>query len=497
MMSKSSISLLAKAVSNKCGLNQAEAERFIAKMFEVAQAGLDEDKLVKMKWLGTFKVTAVKERESVDVNTGERILIEGRDKISFTPDNIIKEIINKPFEQFETVVVNEGVDFSDIDEKFAKMEDEGVSEISEETPATSDAMAFSDVPAAVEMPVSTPAVLDSVSSLVSDVAKQAKDIADDAKDIVDNAKDVKENSDSVPPVVNFFLVENDASDSEEGSKASDEVVVISDEFGKKIISVNSDEAENQDQLEAVESSTDSPAADFPAADSPVEESSSVEPSTSELPPMDKLPLAESPMEVPALNKHHFVIPKYVIVIAFIVILGLVGGLGWFAFNYGMIQAQRDMYANALHGYMTRKVKTQPNASVPLKSKTSAKLLEDSAQAALRKKAMEDSIRMSAARKAIEKAEEFEQIRKTKDSVALVCSAQKYDDDPRVRTGAYRIVGVASTVTVKEGESLVSISKRYLGPDMECYVEAVNDVKQVKAGQKIKIPKLKLKKRNNK
>ena len=123
-MSKSSLSVLAKAVASKRGLTQAEAERFIATMFEVAGDGIQEDKLLKMKWLGTFKITSVKDRESVDVNTGERILIEGRDKISFTPDNILKEIINKPFAQFETVVVNDGIDFSDIDEKFANMERE-------------------------------------------------------------------------------------------------------------------------------------------------------------------------------------------------------------------------------------------------------------------------------------------------------------------------------------------------------------------------------------
>ena len=123
-MNKSSLSVLAKAVASKRGLTQAEAERFIATMFEVAGAGIQEDKLLKMKWLGTFKITSVKDRESVDVNTGERILIEGRDKISFTPDNIMKEIINKPFAQFETVVVNDGVDFSDIDEKFANLERE-------------------------------------------------------------------------------------------------------------------------------------------------------------------------------------------------------------------------------------------------------------------------------------------------------------------------------------------------------------------------------------
>lgn len=408
MMSKSSISLLAKAVANKRGLTQAEAERFIAKMFEVVQVGLDEDKLVKMKWLGTFKVTAVKDRESVDVNTGERILIEGRDKISFTPDSIIKEIINKPFEQFETVMVNDGVDFSDIDEKFAKMSNEK--------------------------------------------ALETYDGVEQVKKISCEINQAKENTDEVSPVVNFFLEGNDGSCAEEGCKPSDEVVVISDEFGKKVIHVNSDEAESQEQLESEETSIE---------------------------------------ETPALGKYHFDIPKYAIVIASVVILCLIGGFGWFAFNYGIMQAQRGMYANEFQGSMTRKANIHPTASAPLMSKFPVKSLEDSVQTALRKRATKDKVRMAAARKVIVKVE---QERKTRDSTAMVRSAQKYDYDPRVRTGGYRIVGVATTVTVKNGETLSSIAKRYLGLGMECYVEAINGVKQVKAGQRIKIPKLELKRK---
>lgn len=123
-MSKISLSDLAQRLAEKSGISQQDAELFIRKMFDVANEGLQSDKLVKMKWLGTFKVMAVKDRESVDVNTGERIIIEGRDKISFTPDNILKEIVNKPFAQFETVVVNDGVDFDEIDRKFENAEEE-------------------------------------------------------------------------------------------------------------------------------------------------------------------------------------------------------------------------------------------------------------------------------------------------------------------------------------------------------------------------------------
>ena len=118
LMSKNSLNVLGKKLAEKTGLSQQEAELFIKKMFDVVNEGLQDDKQVKVKWLGTFKVTSVKDRESVDVNTGERIVIDGRDKISFTPDNILKEIVNKPFAQFETVVVNDGVEFDEIDKKF-------------------------------------------------------------------------------------------------------------------------------------------------------------------------------------------------------------------------------------------------------------------------------------------------------------------------------------------------------------------------------------------
>lgn len=123
-MSKFSLNTLGKLLADKSGLSQVEAELFIRKMFDVCNQGLEADKQVKIKWLGTFKVQATKDRESINVNTGERFTIEGRDKLTFTPDNILKEIVNKPFAQFETVVVNDGVDFDEIDEKFGEEQTE-------------------------------------------------------------------------------------------------------------------------------------------------------------------------------------------------------------------------------------------------------------------------------------------------------------------------------------------------------------------------------------
>ena len=108
---------LAKYLSKKHKIQQKEAERFLTALVDVLNEGLHYEKLVKVKGLGTFKVIEVKNRESVDVNTGERILIEGRPKITFTPDAGMKDLVNKPFAQFETVVLNEGVTFDNLSEE--------------------------------------------------------------------------------------------------------------------------------------------------------------------------------------------------------------------------------------------------------------------------------------------------------------------------------------------------------------------------------------------
>ena len=111
LMSKLNIYDLCSVLTSKNGLDDKESHRFIKAMFDVIQEGLDEDKIVKVKGLGTFKIIEVDDRESINVNTGERVLIEGHSKLTFTPDSVMKEIVNKPFSQFETVILNEGVDF--------------------------------------------------------------------------------------------------------------------------------------------------------------------------------------------------------------------------------------------------------------------------------------------------------------------------------------------------------------------------------------------------
>ena len=112
-MGKIFMTELADMLAQKAGISKREAQQFLTDFVETIQDGVNADKLVKIKGLGTFKVIDVDARESVNVNTGERVTIDSHQKLTFTPDTAMKELVNKPFSQFETVVLNEGVVFDD------------------------------------------------------------------------------------------------------------------------------------------------------------------------------------------------------------------------------------------------------------------------------------------------------------------------------------------------------------------------------------------------
>lgn len=476
-MSKSNISRLAKSISSKHGLTQAEAERFISKMFEVANEGLHEDKLLKIKWLGTFKVTPVKDRESVDVNTGERIVIEGRDKISFTPDNILKEIVNKPFAQFETVVVNDGVDFSDIDEKFSL----------QTVPAE---------PIAAEMP----STIGEQKTAEASIGQPESKSFDESKN-TDEQKVADQPTAEVYPSAEAQPMAAEQPMAEEQPMAGELQMqpLVGNTTGEHESLVNEDIFTKESSLVKNASDNEAGMSNEAIASNNAAMSDGAVPSEE--------PAAEVEEEV---HSHLLMIPKYLVAIVCLVFVILLGGMGWFAFNFGKMQAQRDQLAMQL-----QTIKKPTPVATKDSTQTSA---EDSAALALKKKAQEDSIRMAETSKAVEMAEKTEQGRVEGQALTNTSSSQigtsskekvssqakgtapseprssSYDADPRVRTGAYRIVGVAQTVTVKDGQSLASISSLYLGPGMECYVEAVNGKNEVKVGQKIKIPKLELKRK---
>lgn len=454
-MSKFSLNTLGKLLADKSGLSQVEAELFIRKMFDVCNQGLDADKQVKIKWLGTFKVQATKDRESINVNTGERFTIEGRDKLTFTPDNILKEIVNKPFAQFETVVVNDGVDFDEIDEKFGE-------EQTEDAPA--QVIDFLD-----EEKTTTPNP--EVVVIGSEKEKEKEKEAED-----ELAKQIAIEQAKLERLKQAQLEQERIQKEKQEQERLEQERLEQERLEQEKLEL----AQQQQALKAVVE----PA--VPASDESEEEEEEEESS----------------------NSHHIVIPRYLVVAVCLIVVALIGGMGWFAFNYGQMTAQRDhlaMQLNQYHQAPAKKVPTKP-AAAPL-----------SQEQKLRQKAMEDSIRMAKTAEAIKLAEKSDEEsanaekakqteakakaeakEKTKDkdeekATSKIASSQ-YDKDARVRTGAYRIIGVAQTVTVGAGQTLEQISTRYLGSGMECYVEALNGTSTVKAGQKIKIPKLELKKK---
>lgn len=535
-MSKISLNDLAQRLAEKSGISLQDAELFIRKMFDVANEGLQSDKLVKMKWLGTFKVMAVKDRESVDVNTGERIIIEGRDKISFTPDNILKEIVNKPFAQFETVVVNDGVDFDEIDRKFENAEEDGpVSDstlesvpdsenssvesfVEQDSPATSGVIDFldeeNDAPVSDEMIV------------IGEKRLSQENVAEPEE---------KKPEGSEPAATEPAVFKPAVSEPEESESATSELETKESEVPaqNEVESVVSDE-ENKSTL-----TEETPIAEKVPSD---EENSITETPIEEKVPSDgensitEIPIEEeasSDEETPSsdeeTDKRHVVLPRYLVIAASVVFLVMIGGFGWFAFNYGKMAAQRDHLALQLDNY--QQIATEKKT--PTKSASTQEEI-------LRKKAIEDSVRMAQASEAVKKVENAEQnmnatvdkqsidvksaeakknleakkladakkqqetkklaeakkkeeARKQAEKHAAQASS-KYDQDVRVRTGAYRIIGVSEVVTAREGQTIKSLSQKYLGPGMECYVEALNGTSLLKPGQKVKIPKLELKKK---
>ena len=478
-MSKNSLNGLADKLAEKSGLSQIEAELFIRKMFDVCHQGLAADKIVKMRWLGTFKVTSVKERESVDVNTGERIVIEGRDKISFTPDNILKEIVNRPFAQFETVIVNDGVDFESIDKKYEdSLEDEEQEESLEKPKPIIE----------VVEPTETP-----LPDVVSEETTQAEAVSSSeptTSGVIDFL-DVPEN----PSEDSSVVVIGEDSTIEPQTSVSQEVPT--EEIPSSVSDdIQADSREENSNAE-IEAETDAEI----GADAEIEVETDAE--------------IEADDEV-EIRRRHFIIPKYVVIIASFTLLLLIGGLGWFAFNYGQMAAQRDHLELQLAQYKTDKNVVAKPANV----KSQEQLLQE--------KARQDSLRMAKANDAIKAAERADSLKsaavdkemsvknlktdeksaelkkksatdKKRDKAAEHAKvvSDKYDSDPRVRTGAYRIVGVDQVVTVGEHQTMATLSKRYLGPGMECYIEALNGTSTIKSGQKVKIPKLELKKKKAK
>ena len=385
-MSKVSITELASKLMEKHGLKRTEAELFIRQFVGVINDGLKNDKSVKVKGLVTFKVQAVSARKSVDVNTGEAIVIEGRDKISFTAEAVMRDLVNAPFAQFETVIVNDGVDFSEID---AKNQADNT-EAKEPTPAVEPTPVAEPEPAVVEpAPVAEPEPAVVEPTPIVEQTPAVEDSDSDTDELEAKSKSYKNTiivlASSLACVVILAVVG---------------FVYMFSQIEKRdnrIAHLETQTATLADRMMKTHMSP-APAANQPAAN---DEADNI--------------LAANEQKIEAAQK-----------------------------------------ADKENNLKTAEAKSEPKAEPKAATKPTAEAKAHAAK-----------------------------------SAPSILSQSAYDKDPRVRTGAYVITGIANTVTVKAGQTMSSLSKTYLGPGMECYLEAVNGGnRELKAGEKIKIPALK-------
>ena len=484
-MSKIGINELAAVLAGKHGLEQAKAEIFVRQVFDVINDGLRNEKLAKIKGLGTFKVTSVSARKSVDVNTGEAIIIEGRDKISFTADSVMKDIVNAPFAQFETVVVNDGVDFSGIDDKY-KDEMVASDEGNEET-----------VTAEIEVSVPGGLIQTTDKEENSQNYQSQDDIVSEETSNNDegNLQDETPDAEEIP----------DADETPDAEEIPDAEETPQDEPQD----VKNEEARTEDNgiTASVLQKTISPNEDevlLPKwqADRIISEN-------------DNLVQANDRLH-DALRAANVKARIYIYIIVALVIAML--SLFYFLNNELQRRDKRIEHLEAQTSSMVdHMIKSQASVIDSVAAKARRDSIEEARKMMEQKKQQEEmnAKKAEAEKVANVKSAEVNPVHKKEASASQakvdrpaakvetvaapaktskpVVNNAEYNKDPRVRTGAYIITGIASTVTVRKGQTIASISKSHLGPGMECYVEAVNGGKKtVAVGDKVNIPALKLK-----
>ena len=464
----------ARELSEKYGLSLGDASDFVSAMFDVVKEELDgADSSVKIKGFGTFKVSAVGARASVDVNTGERIIIDGRNKISFTPEVLLRDRVNRPFVQFETVVLNDGVDFSEIDEEseeeldsVIETEPQGV-QLSSTAPTSqpTDQPTLSEQPQEVQLSPTAP------TSQPTDQSTDQPTHSEQPQGVqLSPTAPTDQSTDQPAPAEQPQGVQlsstaptgqpTDQSANPQSPSATASKAVNTEEhrdMARRLMTPKTETIE-----EGSEESDDKTTATAPEADD------------------EGIVIGGCRQRSPRI--------MYVLTIAsFLILVSL--GIGMY-FLYQRIEEKNhviDRLESRLYAQQEAAERADAQPTVAVKDTI---VPNDSLRAAelhAAEKAKKDSI---AASKSTGEA------KASKASAAnpTATTPSDYNYDTRVRTGAYIIVGVAKTVTVQPGQTLASISKAYLGEGMECYVEVLNNRHSVKAGEKLKIPQLKLKPR---
>ena len=467
-MAKTALQLIADTVAKKHKITVKDAEKFVSAMFDVMNEGLKTDKLVKVKGLGTFKVQAVKPRESVNVNTGERVLIEGHDKVSFTPDATMKELVNKPFAQFETVVLNDGVDFTDIDSKY---ENEATLENADETTVSTNNAAIPDTKVVssneeettdstnetangaqettIEQYTST--VKDSVETVSEPekdheivVAKQEVAIETEAEPIKNTSETTEE--EPIP------LVETQPENIAEEPTVTAEMPVATEQ---KLEDANQTQPENI--AEEPIATPETPV----ATEQKLESANQTQPEN-----IAEEPIAtpETPVTTEQKQEETAEKPKKINWLMWSAIgFFVIAIMYFFGYKFGKDAALRD---NAVA--VSAQPKSKPTAKAKqTKQHSSAKVAQTTT------KQIQPTPKQ--VQSPIDDTEKFKQL----------------SNDKRIRYGAYDIIGIEKVVVLKKGQTMQSYSRKALGPDMVAYFQVLNNATTMAAGDTMKVPKVEL------
>lgn len=614
---------LAMALANKKKLSLKDAEAFVTMMFDTLNEGLNNDKLVKLKGLGTFKVMSVSARKSVDVNTGEPIIIDGRDKISFTPDSTMKDLVNKPFAQFDTVVINDGVDIKEL-ERMDWLENPS----NFDTSTLGDISDDEDLPITIELPPSK--IEAAVNEAVNVMATNKTEVEDMPQN---SAPKVTEKSHLLTseqlaalngyPISSTSVAQESAGNDGELTLTTDQLRLLNDDnslqtkneaevsvernetaateqtlsspvVNNEADALNSPETETQEGAEVVaevitnkaeieevntvsnlvatvhESKTDAYSRNEPHDEEPTldKESQEVEVlSNEDQNDNEKLDVTDCPEEdeisdneqetlanvdtitevvqeevsdlqtndAPECNiedeeeentssnfedeweeEERRAKRKQLIVAGVLGVLALFGIATWYFYNQIQLKDNRISHLETLLN--TSKTATNSdngqslsktdsvredsiNRAIDAQTKadldaTVARIEQSNAEKQQKTEEKKANNKLTTDNKTTERAVEkvVPRLERKSETKSADLDYKQYEKDARVRTGAYKIVGIDRVVTVNKGQTLYSLSRSTLGPGMECYIEAVNgNVKELKAGEKIKIPKLELKK----
>lgn len=525
-MNRLSIYELAQVLVEKNGLDRRDAEDFVAAIFNIVQRGLERDSVVKIKGLGTFKIIGVEARESVNVNTGERVVIESHEKVTFAPDAIMKELVNKPFSQFETVVINEGVEFddmrgSDIAAETDAVAAEGVADMTskkDEAPSSDNRpplieTALDDIKKAVEnmgvgdVNADGVSVKEKVQEELADIPENVTD--DNRMAIVDDVEDVQEET--------IAMADKDVSSpavSLKGGVVSDgNANIVTDEVeghnthegGKPIECAN----EELDDVAAEVEQKDQPFVGAPGGTTSVSvtehvssnqsSNSSVEDAVSSISssaaPVDYV-VEEENLKPERSRRWIWALCVFIVILVPAAFFG-----GYFLAMQtlpmnGAASAGLDSAVEVKPVVVRQNVAPRPDTltvehdSLDMERHVAVEHAESVKSKDISEVAAKEP---PSADKSSKTVGEAGPVASTLEDVDY----RKYEKmDARVRTGAYRIIGTSEVKTVRAGETLERISRRTLGEGMECYIEVYNGLEsdaKLKEGQKIKIPKLVLKK----